>query len=189
MPAPIELHLDAIDVPLRDGRRVTVRTVRAENRDKFQAAVRSLSAESSYYRFFSPMRELSPKLLERATHPEPERELQLVAVSDEEPQDKIVGGARYIAITGTRDCEFSIVIVDGWQGVGLASRLMRELIEAARERGLRRMEGFVLAGNTGMLDLARRLGFTVITDPHDVTVKVVRLDLLTGIKAPGSAAP
>ena len=28
-----------------------------------------------------------------------------------------------------------------------------------------------------MLDLARRLGFTVVTDPNDMTVKIVRLDL------------
>ena len=97
--------------------------------------------------------------------------------------------ARYYIQPGVDTCEFAVTVVDGWQGVGLASRLMRELIQAARERGLRRIEGFVLATNTSMLDLARRLGFTVITDPHDVTVKVVRLDLMTGIKAPGSAAP
>jgi hypothetical protein len=39
------------------------------------------------------------------------------------------------------------------------------------------MEGFVLAENARMLALARRLGFTVQTDPHDATVLIVRLDL------------
>jgi L-amino acid N-acyltransferase YncA len=61
--------------------------------------------------------------------------------------------------------------------VGLASRLIRVLIEAARARGLKHMEGFVLAGNGGMLNLARRLGFSVKTDPHDPTVAIVRLVL------------
>jgi hypothetical protein len=41
------------------------------------------------------------------------------------------------------------------------------------------MEGFVLAGNGDMLSLARRLGFTVRTDPHDRTVAIVRLVLAT----------
>jgi acetyltransferase len=54
---------------------------------------------------------------------------------------------------------------------------MRALIEGAGARGLKRMEGFVLAGNDRMLALARRLGFTVKTDPHDATVMIVHLDL------------
>ena len=55
---------------------------------------------------------------------------------------------------------------------------MRELIEAARARGLRQMEGFVLADNAGMIDLARRLGFTVSSDPDDRTVAIARLALV-----------
>jgi hypothetical protein len=39
------------------------------------------------------------------------------------------------------------------------------------------MEGFVLAGNARMFDLARRLGFTVKIDQHDATVAIVRLAL------------
>ena len=42
------------------------------------------------------------------------------------------------------------------------------------------MEGFVLAENTNMLDLARRLGFSLDTDPHDLSVRIVRLALTTG---------
>jgi len=56
---------------------------------------------------------------------------------------------------------------------------MRALIEAARARGLKHMEGYVLSVNQGMLDLARRLGFTARMDPHDATVMIVRLSLST----------
>jgi acetyltransferase len=89
----------------------------------------------------------------------------------------IVAGARYYVQADNERCEFAITVADGWQGVGLASRLMRELIQTARVRGLKQMEGFVLAGNSRMVNLARRLGFTVETDPDDVMVKIVRLDL------------
>jgi len=54
---------------------------------------------------------------------------------------------------------------------------MRALIQGAGVRGLKRMEGFVLAENDRMLALARRLGFTVQTDPQDATVMIVHLDL------------
>jgi len=166
-----------IDVRLRDGRHVIVRAVREQDKDRFQDAVRSLSAQSSYYRFFSPMRELSPKLLERATHPEPERELQLVAVTGEGALEKIIGGARYVAISGKRDCEFSIAIVDEWQGFGLARPLLASLIELARARGFERMDGYILATNVRMLALAKRLGFDDLPSEEGPTVRLVRRDL------------
>ena len=37
------------------------------------------------------------------------------------------------------------MISDGWRGMGLASSIMRALIRDARTRGLKRMEGYVLA--------------------------------------------
>src|SRR5262249_44140923 len=178
-----------IEVALRDGRRVRLREIRPDDRDEVRQAFVRLSGESRYTRFMSSIKELSPQMLDRTVHLQTEREVGLVAETDAPDGIDIVGGARYYIQPNVDTCEFAVTVVDSWQGVGLASRLMRELITAARERGLRRMEGFVLAGNTSMLDLARRLDFTVIADAHDVSVKVVRLDLMTGIEAPGSAAP
>jgi acetyltransferase len=62
-------------------------------------------------------------------------------------------------------------------GAGLASTLMRALIDAAGKRGLEQMEGFVLAANQPMLRLARRLGFSIARDPDDPSVCLCRLPL------------
>jgi len=150
-----------------------------DDRDEVRQAFERLSGESRYMRFMSYMKELSPRMLERTVDPQRERELGLVAEADAPDGIDIVAGARYYIQPDGETCEFAVTVADGWQRVGLASRLMRELIEAARARGLRHMEGFVLAGNAGMLDLARRLGFTVKADPHDQTVTIVRLALTT----------
>jgi acetyltransferase len=168
-----------IEVELRDGRRVRLREIRPDDRDEVRQAFERLSGESRYMRFMSSMKELSPRMLERTVNPQGERELGLVAEIDARDGIDIVAGARYYIEADGETCEFAVTVADGWQRVGLASRLMRELIEAARARGLRHMEGFVLAGNAGMLDLARRLGFTVKADPHDQTVTIVRLALTT----------
>ena len=165
------------DVELRDGRRVTVRPIDERDGDRLQEAIRALSMESRYSRFFSPLRELPPELLERATHPQPGRELQLVAVVGEEGREKIVGGARYVALEARGDCEFAVAIVDDWHGVGLARRLMETLIDSARASGFRRMEGQVLSTNVGMLTLAKRLGFAELPSPEGPTVRLVRRDL------------
>ena len=166
-----------IEVELRDGRRVRLREIRPDDRDEVRQAFERLSSESRYTRFMSNIKELSPQMLDRVVHRQTERDRGLVAEVDAPDGIDIVAGARYYVLADGESGEFAITVVDAWQRVGLASRLMRELIRAARGQGLRRMEGFVLAGNTAMLGLARRLGFTVTTDPRDAMVKIVRLDL------------
>ena len=172
-------ELDPVDVRLRDGRHVTLRAIRADDRDKLQEAMRALSAQSSYYRFFSPLRELSPQLLERATRPEPGRELQLVAVIGEGAGEQIIGGARYAALAGSRVCEFAVAVVDEWHGLGLARQLLETLMQSARARGFERMEGYILATNTRMLALAKRIGFAEMESSEGPTVRMVRRDLGT----------
>ena len=166
-----------IEVELRDRRRVRLREIRPDDRDEVRQAFDRLSSESRYTRFMSHVSELSPRMLERVVHRQTERELGLVAEIDAPDGLDIVAGARYYVQGDGESCEFAITVADGWQGVGLASRLMRELTRIARLRGLTQMEGFVLAGNSGMLKVAHRLGFTVNADPNDAMVKIVRLDL------------
>jgi GNAT superfamily N-acetyltransferase len=162
---------------LRDGSQVTVRAIRAEDADKLQAAIRALSVESRYSRFFSPLRELPPELLERATHPDAKRELQLVAVVASDSKEVIVGGARYAAAATDGDCEFAVAVVDEWHGRGLARLLLETLMRAAHAHGFARMEGYILATNAAMLGLANRLGFTTLESPEGPTVRLVRRDL------------
>jgi len=169
-----------VEVELRDRRRVRLREIRPGDREEVRQAFARLSGESRYTRFMSNVKELSPRMLELTVRVETERELGLVAEIDAPDGIDIVAGARYYVQAGSDRCEFAVTVADGWQGLGLGSRLLRELIQAARERGLKQMEGFVLAGNSSMLNLAHRLGFTVETDPDDVRVKIVRLDLTMG---------
>ena len=54
---------------------------------------------------------------------------------------------------------------------------MQAIIDAARQRGLKEMDGFVLAINQPMLGLARRMGFSMAPDPEDPSVRLCRLSL------------
>ena len=172
-----EADFKPVDAELRDGRRVRLRAVRADDEDKLQAALRDLSPESRYSRFMSPLRELSARMLERATRPDAKLELQLVAVAGEGEEERIVGGARYAAAEGSADCEFAVAVVDQWHGLGLARQLLEALMRTARARGFVRMEGYILATNAPMLGLAKRLGFAPVDSPEGPSVRKVRCDL------------
>jgi GNAT superfamily N-acetyltransferase len=169
---------EPVDIQLRNGRAVTVRAIRTDDRDKLQDAIRALSPDSRYSRFFSPLRELPASLLERATNPDAEGEVQLVAVTGtRDDQTRIVAGARYAATAVSGDCEFAVAVIDDWHGIGLARRLLEMLMREARTRGFARMEGYILASNASMLGLATRLGFVRVASPEGPHVCLVRCDL------------
>jgi len=169
---------------LRDGRRVVLRQILAQDKAGLLAAFHRLSDDSRYTRFMASMRELPDAMLESATHPVAGREFALVAVSDDGEAGTIVGGARYAAGPGSDTCEFAITVADDWHGVGLAKCLMHSLIAVARAAGYRNMEGYVLASNTSMRRLARGLGFVDTACPEDSTLRVVVLGLT---EEPGAA--
>jgi len=175
-----------------DGRSYTIRAIRPEDADLLQRFVREMSEESRYFRFVSSIQELTPRMLVRYTQVDYDRELALVAVvgADEGPagagepggdqaggQERIVGVVRYLLNPDGDTCEFAIAIADDWQGKRLGSTLMRAIVDAARAKGLRRIEGYVLANNTRMLALMGRIGFRIASWREDPTMKLVSMSL------------
>lgn len=166
-----------IAVSLRDGTAVYIRAIAGLDREREQAFVRKLSAESRYFRFMNSLRELDERQLERFTHPDPAREIVLVALSDPTPSAEQLGVARCAWEANAPQAEFAVVVADAMQGKGLGSALMRELFERARRHHLVRLEGVVLANNHRMLELMRGLGFRVLTAPEDATLRRVVKEL------------
>ena len=50
---------------------------------------------------------------------------------------------------------------DPWQGLGIGAALLQHCLTIARDHGIQKVWGVVLAENTHMLTLGRKLGFTV----------------------------
>ncbi|UCV24530.1 GNAT family N-acetyltransferase [Ferribacterium limneticum] len=152
---------------LFDGSPVTIRPIRADDKPMEQDFVHHLSADSRYKRFMSTLNELPPGKLKYLTEIDYVRHLALVAIIQRDGQDVEIGVARYVANPNGDDCEFAIAIDDAWHGSGVAGILMLTLIDAARARGMKKMEAFILASNDKMIKFARQLGFDVRRDADD----------------------
>ncbi|CAN0510035.1 unnamed protein product, partial [Phaeothamnion confervicola] len=123
--------------------------------------VQKLSNESKYFRFMGALRELSESMLNRFTRIDYDREMALIALSCDNGQETEIGVARYVINPDPISCEFAIVVADAWQHRGVGSVLILGLINAAKARGLRIMEGIVMSANHKMLDLMTALGFAI----------------------------
>jgi acetyltransferase len=180
-----------IDVwALRDGRRVTVRPVLPQDAGLEQALVRALSPASRYQRFFAPIRELPPDWLQRLTQIDYRLHQALIVESFDGEEALAVAEARYVVDATGKVCEFAIVVADDWQRLGLARRLLAQLLRVAAEAGLRQMVGDVLATNHAMLSLARGLGFVTMRHPDGgAQVLFVQRELQEPSAAPRAVKP
>ena len=160
-------------VQLPSGQDLVIRPIRPEDAEMVQTFVRGLSEQTKYFRFMQVIKELTPEMLVRFTQIDYDREMALIGVVEEDGQDVEVGVARYMSRPGGDSCEFAIVVADTWRERGIGARLMRALMQNARQRGLKLMEGDVLTANTRMLALMESLGFRIERDKEDPGVRLV----------------
>jgi acetyltransferase len=71
----------------------------------------------------------------------------------------------------------ALVVSDDWQHRGIGARLLAMLLDAARARGIRRMEGETLAENATALALMHKLGFASRRDPDSPDIQIVEREL------------
>lgn len=158
---------------LADGTDITIRPIRPEDAELEQEFVHDLSEESRYFRFMRSVQELTPDMLARFTQIDYSREMALIAVTIAHGKEVELGVTRFSINPDGESCEFALVVADAMRGKGLGQKLMTALMDAARSKGLKTMEGEVLGNNRNMLKLMNRLGFAVETSPEDDGIKNV----------------
>jgi acetyltransferase len=173
----MDTHFEPLDIKLRNERVVHVRAIVPSDEEEILQAFERMSSQSRYMRFMHSVREANRKRLREVLASFPGKGLAIAATIPAADGIDIVGSATFIIGPGPETCEFAINVAQAWGGAGLGRELMTALIDAARRRGLREMDGFVLAENQPMLRLAARLGFAVARDPDDYAVRVCRLTL------------
>jgi acetyltransferase len=158
-PADAEKH-----VTLKDGRPVFIRPIRPDDAALEVAFFESLSMQSRHWRFLHPIKLLTPQMIARFTQVDYDRDMALVALPEAGEAGaplQMVGVARYVREADASRAEFAIVVADDWQGTGLASALIDQLIAHARLMGLGRLVGHVHTQNLRMLAFMRRHGFQI----------------------------
>jgi acetyltransferase len=166
-PAPLHLAVSPYPaqyeswVQLPDVGDLLIRPIRPEDAQLLLELFDTLSPQSIYYRFFAPLKQLSPAMLARFTQIDYDREIALVAIQASDSAESMLGAARVILQHNLKDAEFAVLVGDPWQGKGIGAHLLSTCLEIARERRFRTIWGTVLAENKSMLALGRKLNFTI----------------------------
>ena len=147
------------------GAKVLIRPIRPEDEPLIVGFHDRLSEKTVVQRYFTTL-----ALNERTTHErltricfiDYDREMALLAESDDPVRGKLIGGvSRMIREADGRTATLAVVVADDFQGQGLGEKLMRRTLEAAYSEGIRRVLVHFLPENDRMSRLARKLGFAL----------------------------
>jgi len=132
------------------------------------ALCRRLSPRTVYERFFS-FRRLLPEEAHAFANVDYGQRMAVVAEVDDGHEPELVGVARYgPSDEGTAD--IGLVVADAWQGLGLGSLLLEEILRAGEQRGIHQFSADVLTDNRRALRLlARHAAITRRTVASGVT--------------------
>lgn len=130
-----------------------------EDAQTMQGFLLGLSVSSRRNRFHGGVNGASPKLIAYLVNADGIRHAAWVACIWGSDGEEIIGEAGWFIVDPERgSAELALSVLDGWQGSGVASRLMVTLMTAARDAGLRHIYGDVLDVNLRMLAFMRKHG-------------------------------
>lgn len=163
---------------LRDGRRVTIRAVRADDVGRLARAFAGLERDSVYTRFFAFRGTPDTTELAQLAAIDFVREVMLVATFAGDDAEAIIGTARYVVVADADGmaAEIAFTVEEDWQGRGVAGRLFAHLTTIARACGVARFVADVLPDNKAMLGVFTRSGLPFSRERGDGVVHVT-LDL------------
>lgn len=157
-------------IRLRSGAPVTIRPIRADDEMRLRELYDRLSFDTTVKRFFTRMPSLSAAQARFLANVDYRDRLALVAETQ-----ALIAVARYDRLPIDGVAEIALVVEDAWQGLGLGTILLHELMSAAHLRGIRSFRADVLTDNRRMLRfLADRTDVLTRNTQHGVTEVVFR---------------
>jgi RimJ/RimL family protein N-acetyltransferase len=142
---------------VRGGERVLIRRMRPEDMALYRDFLADVSAADLRLRFFADVAELSAAEIDKLSHLDYKHEMAFIAL--DEDTGRMLGLVRLKDELDEKTAEFAILVRSRLKGHGLGWLLMQRVIDYAKEKGLRRVYGDVLAENSAMLQMTAELGF------------------------------
>ncbi len=168
----------------KSNQQVLIRPIRPEDEPALSEFHKKLSPQSVYFRFFHAVsldQRTSHERLSRICFADYDRQITLIIEKEKEQssieestnelRNEIIGAIQIIKVHGTKQAEFGMTVVDGYQGEGLGSELLKRAIEVCRSEGIELLKADILSENKAMRRICEKLGFNMGFNSDEGTVE------------------
>jgi acyl-CoA hydrolase/GNAT superfamily N-acetyltransferase len=128
-----------------------IRVIKPTDESMIRDLFYNLSEGSVYFRYFSPKRSMPHDNLQKYVNLSEEEGLSLVVTIGPRENRRIIAEARYVKEPGERFYDTAFMVDENYQGKGIATFLLKYLVEIAKERGVAGFKADVLVSNRSML--------------------------------------
>jgi acetyl coenzyme A synthetase (ADP forming)-like protein len=149
------------EVVLRDGRRLRVRPIRPDDKQRLEDLFYRLTPLTRYFRFQYVKTHISDDELKYYTEVELPQRCAYVGTMGEGEAERIVAVGRYDATPDMKSAEVAFVVEDDIQVRGVGTALLEKLAEQAVKFKIERFVGGVLPESSRMLELFDESGFKI----------------------------
>ena len=159
---------------LRDGKQVILRPIKPEDEPLWLEMLGNCSKESIYHRFRYDFHFKSHEIATEFCYIDYDREMAIVAEVEQDGKRLMVGEGRLIADPDLEMAEYAVLVADPWQKKDLGFLLTEYCLQIARIVGVKRVAAETTTDNKAMLNLFKKLGFTLIFN-EDTTVTISKI--------------
>ena len=160
------------ETPLPDGGNCLLRPIKPEDEPLWMELLAKCSRESIYQRFRGFFSWTSHDVAVRYCYIDYDRELAIVAESEENGRRVLMGVGRLVADPMKKTAEYAVLVGDPWQDKGLGGILTDFCLEIARDWGVRKIVAVTNSDNPRMVAVFEKRGFTIKPDPDGSFIEV-----------------
>lgn len=142
---------------LRDGRTVSIRAILPSDAAEITDAIEAADRETLLHRFFTAAPHLTNEQIHYLAEVDYRRRLALIADDDE---GRGVAIARYECHPKSCVAEVAVVVAPEWRGQGLATEMLRQLEDPARDNGFEAFDAVYLPSNDAVARVFRNLNYS-----------------------------
>jgi acetyltransferase len=165
---------------MKDGRKVIIRPIRAEDEPLVVHFHETLSDRSVYLRYLSPMmlsQRVTHERMARICHNDYDREIALVVEGESKDGERpIFAIGRMSKLHGEdNEARVTMLVSDQFQGQGIGGELLKRFIHIGRAEKIKRLLATISPENIAMRKLCEGLGFSMQTNAE---THMIEADLL-----------
>lgn len=143
---------------LRDGTRIQLRPVRPTDESLMKDLFYSCSDQSIYDRYFGYVKAMPHAKLQTIVNVDYTNNMTFIALAEEGGRERMIAAGSYLRDRATNMADVAFLVQDESQGHGIATILLRRLMECALSNGILGFTADVFAHNKGMLHVFYKSG-------------------------------